>query len=135
MQKSRDLFVPSILLDKASGIPLHRQIHRQVAKAIRDGSIPDRARLPSSRVMAKLLRVSRNTVFAAWEELAADDLIRGERGAGMRVNGGGAAPEMSWFGLKQVIQAANYPARVLAFEDVDGSPLYLRCGAVHNPVK
>jgi DNA-binding GntR family transcriptional regulator len=119
------LFVPSIALDKASAEPLHRQIHGQIAQAIRGGAIPSGARLPSSRVLARLLGVSRNTVLAAFDSLASDDLLRGERGAGMRVRNGAAAPEVTWFGLRQVIRAAGYPARVVTLADPDGNPIYL----------
>ncbi|HEX3745284.1 MAG TPA: GntR family transcriptional regulator [Bryobacteraceae bacterium] len=125
MQRSR-MFVPSITLDHASDTPLHRQIYGQIAQAIRAGEVPRGARLPSSRTMARLLGVSRNTVLAAFDDLAADDLLRGERGAGMRVQGGAAAPEVTWFGLQQVIRAAGYPARVVTLADPDGNPIYLR---------
>jgi len=56
-----------------------------------------------------------------YENVAADGLARGERGAGMRVNGAAA----SSFGLRHVIRAARYPARVLATADPDGNPLYI----------
>jgi DNA-binding transcriptional regulator YhcF (GntR family) len=123
--RRREFFVPSIVLDRASEVPLHQQISRQIAQAIRGGAVRNQARLPSTRAMANLLGVSRNTVLAAYDELAADALIRGERGAGMRVNHGASSPEMSWFGLRQVIRAAGYPAKVLALEDTDGNPLYI----------
>jgi DNA-binding transcriptional regulator YhcF (GntR family) len=119
------LFVPSIVLDKASDTPLHRQIYGQIAQAIRSGSIPGGVRLPSSRVLAQLLGVSRNTVLAAFDDLAADDLLRGEQGAGMHVNGGAAVPEVTWFGLKQAIRASGYPARVVSLSDPDGNPIHL----------
>ena len=125
MSRRRNLFVPSIVLDQASTVPLHRQIHGQIARAIRGGGIPDGARLPSSRAMARLLGVSRNTVLAAFDDLAADDLLRGERGAGMRVQNGAAVPQMTWFGLQRVIRAAGYPARVVTLTDQDGNPFYL----------
>lgn len=105
---------------------MHCQIHRQIAQAIRDGAIPAGARLPSSRVLAPLLGVSRNTVLAAFDRLAADGLLVGERGAGMRVQHGAPAPEVTWYGLREVIRAAGYPARVVQFDDPDGNPLYLR---------
>lgn len=122
----REVFVPPLTLDEASAIPLRRQIALQIGQAIRGGAIPHAARLPSTRVMARLLRVSRNTVLAAYDDLAAEDLVRGERGSGMRVHHVAAAPEPSWFGLRQVIREAGYPAKVLAVEDPDGNPLYLR---------
>jgi GntR family transcriptional regulator/MocR family aminotransferase len=129
VSRRRELFVPQIVLDRRATNPLHRQIYRQIAAAIRSGAIHGEARLPSTRVMAKLLSVSRNTVFAAYDDLAADGLIRGERGAGMRVlgigNGTAKHGSQVWFGLRHVIRAAGYPTRVLGFEDQDGNPLYI----------
>lgn len=125
MSRRRKLFVPSIVLDKASTVPLHRQIYRQIAYAIREGAIPNGVRLPSSRTMARLAGVSRNTVLAAYDDLAADDLVRGEKGAGMRVQNGSPVPAMTWFGLQRVIREAGYPARVVALTDPDGNPMYI----------
>ncbi len=126
MNRRGDLFVPSIVLDRTSEIPMHRQIRDQLAQAIRAGAIPGGSRLPATRVMARLLRISRNTVFTAYEELAADDLIRGERGIGMRVDARPALPRANHLGLKQVIGEARYPARILAFGDQDENQLYIR---------
>lgn len=128
MSRRPEFFVPEIVLDKASRVPLYGQIYRQIAGAIRSGTIHYGTRLPSTRVMARLLGVSRNTVLAAYDDLAADDLVRGERGAGMRVNGAaqldGSGP--TWFRLRDVIRASGFPARVLALEDPDGNPLKIQ---------
>ena len=120
----RELCVPQIELDRASGTPLYRQIYHQLARAIRCGAVPDRVRLPSTRLMARLLRVSRNTVLVAYDDLAAADLIQGKRGAGMWVKGdiSGARTRSR---LQQVIRAAGYPAKVLILTDPDGNMLYL----------
>jgi DNA-binding GntR family transcriptional regulator len=123
--RRRELSVPSIVLDRISRVPLHRQIHRQIAECIRGGAIHDQARLPSTRLLARLLGVSRNTVLAAYDDLAADGLIRGETGAGMRVNGTVPSRSGMFFGLGQVIRSANYPARVLEIADPDENPIYL----------
>jgi DNA-binding GntR family transcriptional regulator len=125
MTHTPELFVPSIDLDRSSSFALHRQIYLQIAHAIRSGAIPRNTRLPATRVLARLLQVSRNTVLAAYDALAADQLIRGKRGAGMWVDGG-APLQLSWFGLRQAIRASGYPARILALADPDGNSLYLR---------
>ncbi|MFY9727176.1 MAG: winged helix-turn-helix domain-containing protein [Bryobacteraceae bacterium] len=117
--------MPPILLERISRVPLHRQIYHQVAQSIRCGAIHHQARLPSTRLMAKLLGVSRNTVLAAYDDLAADGLVRGETGSGMRVNGSAPARSGMFFGLGHVIRAANYPASVLALADPDGNPIYV----------
>ena len=120
MRRGRNFFLPEITLDRASPVSLHRQIYVQIAAAIRSGSMGD-ARLPSTRLLARLLNVSRNTILAAYEELAADDLIRGEQGAGMRVNAGGVPT----LGLLQVMRDAQYPARIVMLQDMDGNPMFL----------
>lgn len=123
MSRQAALFVPPVVLDRTSRIPLHRQIYGQIAMAIRSGAIPSATRLPSTRVMAQVLGVSRNTVLAAYDDLAADTLIEGKRGAGMQVIG--ASRGLPLLGLRHVIRAAGYPARVLTFADPDGNPLYI----------
>jgi DNA-binding GntR family transcriptional regulator len=125
MRHRGEFFVPTIVLDRASEIPLRRQIYAQLAQSIQGGAMRHRTRLPSTRLMAKLLRVSRNTVLAAYDDLAADDLVRGERGSGMRVNKTPQVPELSMFGLKRAIREAGYPARIVSLTDLDGNPLYI----------
>ncbi|MGA3093090.1 MAG: GntR family transcriptional regulator [Terriglobales bacterium] len=125
MGHRREFVVPPIDLDRASKVPLHRQIYHQIAGAIRSRSVHCGARLPSTRVMARLLRVSRNTVLVAYDDLAADNLIRGKRGAGMWVNGD-APVDLTWLRLRHVIRAAGYPTRILTLADPDGNPLYIR---------
>ena len=122
MTRRRDAIVPEIVLDRFVAVPLHRQIQRQIDAAIRAGQMPGGARLPSTRMLARLLRVSRNTVLAAYEELAADELIRGIPGAGMRVNGPSPAVRPGW---RRVMREARYPERIARFGDPDGNPLFL----------
>lgn len=120
-QRRPQLFLPVIELDAASGVPMQRQIARQIVAAIRGGEIRGGVRLPSSRAMARLLHISRNTVLAAYDDLAADGLIRGKQGSGMQVPTAAAAPAT----LRQVIRASGYPERALVVADPDGNPLYL----------
>ncbi len=72
-----------------------------------------------------MLGVSRNTVTAAYDALAADDWIRGERGSCMRVNTNAVVRGFRSTGLGRVIRAARYPARTISFCDPDGNPIYL----------
>lgn len=53
----RDVFLPAIDLDRGSSVPLHRQIAMQIERAIANGTRSG-SRLPSTRVMARLLGVS-----------------------------------------------------------------------------
>ncbi len=124
--KRRDYYVPAIVLDRASATSLHLQIHKQIAQAILSGSVCNGAWLPSTRLLSRLLRVSRNTVLTAYDELAAGGLIVGRRGSGMRVNAPASSSGGILSGLRKVIDSAHYPTRTVLFEDPDGNELYFR---------
>ena len=115
--------LPEIVLDRQSREPLHEQITRQVAKVIREGSVRRGCRLPSTRLLARMLGVSRNTVMVAYESLAADDLIQSVRGSGARVNN--VAP-VTLPPITRLLSAAMYPELVTFFADPDGNPFYVR---------
>ena len=117
----RRVFIPSIIPDKASREPLHRQIAREISRAIESGAAQRHDRLPSTRMLAKMLDVSRNTVLAAY-----DELICGRPGAGMQISKGATGPGATLYGLHHVIRAAHYPATVLTLADPDGNSLYIR---------
>ena len=58
-----------ITLDSASGISLQSQIRQSVVEAILARAILPGDKLPSSRALAKQLKVSRNTVILAYQAL------------------------------------------------------------------
>jgi GntR family transcriptional regulator/MocR family aminotransferase len=58
-----------IALDTASGISLQAQIRQSVVEAILGHSILPGDKLPSSRALAKQLKISRNTVILAYQAL------------------------------------------------------------------
>jgi|FEC22Drversion2_1045045.scaffolds.fasta_scaffold00297_24 GntR family transcriptional regulator / MocR family aminotransferase len=71
-------------LDGGKSTPLARQLYEQLRSAIADGRLPQGDRLPSSRMLARQLDISRNTVSAAIDQLAAEgylDVARGRRPA------------------------------------------------------
>jgi DNA-binding GntR family transcriptional regulator len=122
MKRAPELFLPRLSIDAESSAPLHRQVREQIASAIRGGAPPG-ARLPSSRALAALLGVSRNTILAAYDELVADGLVQGVRGAGMTIASPGRTHD---FSLKRVLNDAQYPSRTIATADPDGTELLLR---------
>ena len=64
---------------------LSEQIYRQLRSSIRDGRLRPPDLLPSSRELANRLDVSRNTVVAAYERLAAEGLVLARPGTGVFV--------------------------------------------------
>jgi GntR family transcriptional regulator / MocR family aminotransferase len=64
---------------------LTARIYRQLLAAILDGRLLHDERLPASRELARRLDVSRNTVAAAYERLAAEGFVSGRAGAGTYV--------------------------------------------------
>jgi GntR family transcriptional regulator/MocR family aminotransferase len=84
---SRQRIVPDwISLKRRSSMPLYRQISDAILTAIVDGRFPPGAYLPSSRVLAGDLGISRVTVYTAYELLVAERLLETREGSGTRVS-------------------------------------------------
>jgi len=76
----------AVALDAASDTPVFLQIARAVAADIRRGRLAKGSALPGSRTLAGSLGVHRNTVLAAYRELAAEGWISGEAARGTFVS-------------------------------------------------
>ena len=62
-------------LDPVSSEPLYRQLRRAITEAIESGRFAAGELLPSSRVLAADLDLSRNTVNMAYQELVAEGFL------------------------------------------------------------
>jgi len=67
---------------ESSGTPLHVQVYRRLRDDIVGGALKPGDRLPSARTLASDLRVSRNTVDAAFAQLRTEGLIVRRVGSG-----------------------------------------------------
>lgn len=78
---------PEVLveLDRNLTVPLHRQLTDALRDAIRAGRLAAEVRMPSSRVLASDLRVSRRMVVDAYAQLVAEGFLVGRHGAGTYV--------------------------------------------------
>jgi DNA-binding transcriptional MocR family regulator len=80
--------------------PIYLQLAATLSNAIRQGRIAIGARLPSERLYAETLGVSRTTITAAYQELRAMGLLRGYVGRGAIVTAndpdGSPAEAVSW---------------------------------------
>src|SRR4051812_45901086 len=71
-----------IELDRASDEPLHRQLADGLRNAIRTGRLAPHTRMPSTRVLAADLRVSRRLVVDAYSQLVAEGFLSSRHGSG-----------------------------------------------------
>jgi GntR family transcriptional regulator len=69
-------------IKEESTVPIHRQLEEQVKQLIWNGQLSPSTRLPSVRELAGFLRINRNTVARAYEELEREGFVasHGARG-------------------------------------------------------
>lgn len=75
-----------LAVDRRDPAPVQVQIARGLAARIQSGALRPGAALPSSRALARALGVHRNTVLAAYGELAAEGWIEAARAKGTFVS-------------------------------------------------
>ena len=73
-------------VDRGSDEPMHRQIYGALRRFILDGQIAAHTLLPSTRSLAEDLKVGRNTVIAAYDQLLAEGFIEARAGSGTWVS-------------------------------------------------
>jgi GntR family transcriptional regulator / MocR family aminotransferase len=128
MKRSPKLDLPPIMV-RRHGRQLPEQLCRALRSAIATGALAPGSRLPSSRVLARMLGVSRNTVLVAYETLSSEGLITGRVGSGTLVCAQSglllrllAASSPDRLGR---LRESGFPLRRVAFRDPDGHAFYL----------
>ncbi len=74
-----------IVLIRDGKTHLYEQIYNYICEAIRDGSLRTQERLPSTRMLAGSLQVSRSTVELAYDQLLSEGYIESRAGSGYYV--------------------------------------------------
>jgi DNA-binding transcriptional regulator YhcF (GntR family) len=109
-------------LDPDSRRPLHLQLRDHLRRSILDHTLPEGAKLPSTRSLAKTLAISRNTVVSAYEALAAEGLVTGAIGSGTRV----ATPaRRRRLDIRKFLRESHFPTDAIPLSDPDGNPLLI----------
>ncbi len=72
--------------ERTENTSIQSQIREMLVSAILNGQLPSRMPLPSSRKMAKTLKVSRNTVVLAYQGLVDDGYLTSRERSGFYVN-------------------------------------------------
>ncbi|MGH7573242.1 MAG: PLP-dependent aminotransferase family protein [Gemmatimonadota bacterium] len=75
-------------VDRALGIPIHRQIYEGFRQAILEGRLRPGQRVPSTRALAADLEVSRLPVLTAFDQLRHEGYLEGRVGSGTFVSAG-----------------------------------------------
>jgi len=109
--------MPDLLVDleSAQAAPLYQRIADSIRQDVLSGRLRRGERVPSTRTLAKELRVNRNTVAQAFEQLIAEGFLEGRHGSGTYVarelphaQFNPAAPKPNFQQLKRVA-LANSP--------------------------
>jgi GntR family transcriptional regulator/MocR family aminotransferase len=97
--------------------PRYAQLTQALKQAILSGRCAPDSRLPPTRVLAREIAVSRNTVLAAYEQLAAEGFIEGRVGSGCYV---------AAFASTRAVPIATAPLRTSAARARARAPLSRR---------
>ena len=73
-------------IDRASEVPVYRQIIEKIASLIRAGSLKPGDRLPPERELSAQLGIARGTITRAYEELARNGIVEVASGRGSFVS-------------------------------------------------
>lgn len=73
-------------IDRNSNLPIYQQIYEQIKSDILSGNFPEGLRITSIRALASELKVGRNSVKNAYEQLVLEGYITGIPGSGYVVN-------------------------------------------------
>ncbi len=74
-----------IRVEPKSHVPIYAQLKEQIKFLILNGELEPGAKLPTTRQLAGFLRINRNTVLKAYQELEREGLIKCRRGGGCEV--------------------------------------------------
>jgi GntR family transcriptional regulator/MocR family aminotransferase len=87
MARTRTRFPTELLvtLDKEDPLPLHHQLERELRGAIRGGRLQPDTALPSTRILAQQLDLSRGVIVEAYEQLVAEGYLTSVPGGATRV--------------------------------------------------
>ena len=86
MKRVASGILPLVAIDRTAAIPLYRQLYDGFRSAILEGRLRPGQRIPSTRVLAAEIRVSRFPVLNAYAQLLAEGYLESHVGAGTVVS-------------------------------------------------
>jgi DNA-binding GntR family transcriptional regulator len=76
------VIVIDIKINKESGLPLYLQVKKQIMDLIKKGTLKVGNKMPTERELSENLKVSRNTISAAYNELEQEGVLKSYQGRG-----------------------------------------------------
>lgn len=86
MKQKFNLIFDGMSIDRMAASAIHLQIYQFIQVSIATGRLPIGSRLPSTRALAEMLKVSRNSVVLAYEQLTLEGHLDSRAGSGTRVS-------------------------------------------------
>lgn len=120
-----ELPLVSITLDSNSEKSLYKQLYSSIREAILTGRLKSGQKLPGTRSLSEELKISRNTVVLAFEQLMIEGYIESKTGAGTYVTKD--LPDKFFEGRKASGSSENkISAPLIKFDKKFGPPEYIR---------
>lgn len=94
-------------LDASAGTSLYEQIYEYIRRDIMDGRLSCGERLPSTRLLASNLQVSRTTAEAAYAQLVSEGYLEARRGSGYYVCDVGSLYGFAKYGRREAALASG----------------------------
>jgi DNA-binding transcriptional regulator YhcF (GntR family) len=101
------VIIIDIRINKESGVPLYLQVKKQIMDLIKNGTLKVGNKMPTERELSENLKVSRNTVSAAYNELEQEGVLKSYQGRGTFV----AEEANPW-------KAQNIKEKIIKFVDL-----------------
>lgn len=86
MKRASSVIIPPVMLDPLSAAPKYRQLYDWFRQAIVEGLLRPGQRIPSTRILATELKISRLPLLNAFEQLQAEGYFASRIGAGTFVS-------------------------------------------------
>jgi len=119
-----------ILLPETDDRPIYLQLYAQIRTLIRDGSIPDGARLPSVRALRQQLNISKTPIENAYQMLTAEGYAVSRPRSGLYASNPPPASSTTSGGISPPVQSGIGPAADASFAGlIDFDPTRLDHGA------
>ena len=87
LPRLRSAAQPLVQLDRQAAVPVRLQLERELRRAVQSGRLPAGSRLPSTRLLASDLGLSRGVVVEVYEQLLAEGYFTARHGWSTRVAG------------------------------------------------